>query len=78
MRVLIISAAYTPDSGGVATHVVNLVSGLVKYFEDISVDVLTLRKSGLLYKKDPKGRLVEWKLDRQMIPEFNGRRVIFE
>lgn|SRR5215216_3176931 len=78
MRVLIISAAYAPDPGGVATHVVNLVRGLIKSFEDISVDVLTLRSRGMPYKKDPKGRLIEWKLDHRTVPEFNGRRVVFE
>lgn len=38
---------------------------------------LTLRRGGLDYKKDPKGRLIEWKLDSRTIPEFNGRRVVF-
>lgn len=78
MRVLTISAAYSPDPGGVATHVVNLVQGLVKTFQDISVNVLTLRRSGMGYKKHSKWRLVEWKLDRRTVPEFHGRRVMFE
>lgn len=57
---LLISAAYAPDPGGVATHVVNLAAGLVRDHEEISVDVLTLRKEGQPLKKDPKGpRLVE-------------------
>lgn len=73
---MVISAAYGPNAGGVATHVVNLVSGLVKWFDDISVDVLTLRGRGMGYKKDSKGRLVEWKLDRRTEPEFNGRRLV--
>jgi sucrose-phosphate synthase len=76
LRVLVISAAYGPNSGGVATHVVNLVSGLVKWFDDTYVDVLTLRKSGMGYKKDPKGRLIEWKLERRTEPEFDGRRLV--
>jgi glycosyltransferase involved in cell wall biosynthesis len=59
----------------VATHVVNLVRGLIKFSKAVSVDVLTLRRGALEYKKDSKGRLTEWKLDRQTVPEFDGRRV---
>jgi len=76
VRILIISAAYGPNAGGVATHVVNLANGLVRWFEDAHVDVLTLRKNGMPYKKDPKGNLVEWKLDGRNEAEFNGRRVV--
>lgn len=77
MRLLIISAAYSPDPGGVARHVVTLAHSLVANYEDCLVHVLTLRKAGGAYKKDVKGRLTEWKLERQSVPEFSGRRVVF-
>lgn len=76
MRILTISASYAPDSGGVARHVSTLAAGLVRLFDDIFINVLTLRRPGMDFKKDMKGRLVEWKLDRRTVPEFNGRRVM--
>lgn len=77
MRVLILSAAYSGDSGGVATHVVNLASALVR-LPDTAVHVVARRKAGQDFKKDSKGNLTEWKFKRRQEPEFSGRRVILE
>lgn len=79
MRILMISAAYKSNSfGGVATHVANLVTGLVEHFSDTTIHVITLRKSGGDFLRDPKGRLTEWKFKQETMPEFSGRRVVFD
>ena len=85
MRILIISSVYTGDSGGVATHVVTLARGLVRYIPDATVHVVTLasRDESLApqeirngYIRKNRGRLEEWKLERRTTHEFNGRRVV--
>jgi len=49
MRILIISSVYTGDSGGVATHVVTLARGLVRYIPDATVHVVTLASATSLW-----------------------------
>lgn len=78
MKVLIISAAYPPDPGGVATHVANLTHGLLKLSKDHFVNVLTAKKDPRTFPSDKKGRLNIWKLGMQLIPNFYGRRAPME
>ncbi|MFB3132020.1 MAG: glycosyltransferase family 4 protein [Rhodothermales bacterium] len=75
MRILILSAAYPPDPGGVATHVANLAHGLVHAGR--RVFVITLNKDDTP-KTDGGGLLTIWKLERRSVPEYNGRRVFGE
>lgn len=76
MRVLLISAAYTPAPGGVATHVDNLAHGLIHLEEPCEVDVVTKGKKRRNPAKD-KGRLRIWKIREKNVPNFSGRRAPF-
>jgi glycosyltransferase involved in cell wall biosynthesis len=76
MKILMLSAAYTGSVGGVARHVVTLSRGLVRR-DDVKVHVLTLAKQGAESSRQRRGRLSEWRLQRQVVDEFSGRRAIF-
>ncbi len=76
MKILMLSAAYTGSAGGVARHVVTLARGLVRH-RDVKVHVLALAKEGAEGKRQRRGRLTEWKLKRELVEEFSGRRVVF-
>lgn len=75
MRILLISATYTPDPGGVATHLADLAHGLVHRKHE--VDVVTLNKDDT-ERRDGYGRLTIWKRPRRQVYEFDGRRVLCE
>src|SRR5207253_19443 len=76
MKVLMLSAAYTGSVGGVARHVVTLSRALLQV-KNVSVQVVTLAKPGDPEKLQRRGRLGEWKLKRQTVDEFSGRRAVF-
>jgi glycosyltransferase involved in cell wall biosynthesis len=77
MRVLIITAAYPPSSGGVATHVANLAHGLIHASQRNSVCVLTLAKNK--WNRTYENRqLVVWKIPQKTVPNFFGRRAPYE
>ncbi len=71
--VLMLSAAYPPRAGGVATHVANLVHGLAA--SGCRVHVVASRegtdKPGRHYRHN---RISFWKLDQVNVPNFSGRR----
>ena len=77
-RILIISAAYPPSPGGVATHVTNLVHGLLKQESDFFISVLTTREQPKIYPFSEKGRLQVWGIKEKNVPNFCGRRAPFE
>lgn len=76
MRILMLSAAYTGGVGGVARHVVTLCRELVKV-PDVTVHVLTLAKRDEPDKLQRRGCLSEWKLRRETVDEYSGRRAVF-
>jgi len=76
IKVLMLSAAYTGSVGGVARHVVTLSRALLQV-NNVSVQVVTLAKPGDPEKLQRRGRLGEWKLKRQTVDEFSGRRAVF-
>lgn len=74
-----ISAAYPPNKGGVATHVANLAHGLLRR-DNSYVYVLTSREdtqrpTRTIYRND---RLTVWKMDVKNVANFSGRRAPFE
>ncbi len=75
MRILLISAAFSPDPGGVATHVTDLAHGLVGLKHTVSV--VTLNKDSTA-RRDGRNRLTIWKRPRRQVYEFDGRRVFCE
>src|SRR5437764_2050301 len=75
MRILQLSAVYTPDPGGVATCVANLAHGLVHLGHEVVV--VTLNKDDT-HRKEGKGRLAIYKQPRRQVAEFDGRRVFGE
>ena len=75
MKVLILTAAYPPASGGVATHVADLAHGLMQKGHEIFV--VTVNKDELP-RKDGHGRLTIWKRPRRQVLDFDGRRVFCE
>lgn len=77
MNILLISAAYPRDPGGVATHVANLAHGLLKASDSNHVSVLTASKNTKTFPAR-KGRLTVWKMERKEIPNFSGRRTPLE
>lgn len=72
---LILTASFTPDPGGVATHVTDLAHGLIRRRHEITVVTLNKDESP---RKDGHGRLTIWKRPRRQVPEFDGRRVFCE
>ena len=77
MRILMLSAAYAPDGGGVATHVTNLVHGLAD--RHVQVTVFTLNRPGLSEDKVEGHHLVHIvKQARKDTPAYDGRRVFAE
>jgi len=75
MRVLLLSAAFRPHQGGVATHATDLAHGLAE--ANNRVFVLTVRKRGKL-KQETNDRLIVWKIDPRQPSEFDGRRAPLE
>lgn len=75
MRILLLSAAFPPDPGGVATHLSDLAHGLVHLGHEVSV--VTLNKDETA-RRDGHGRLAIWKRPRRLVHEFDGRRVFCE
>lgn len=72
MRILLLSAAFPPDPGGVATHVNDLAQGLARAGH--KVFVVTCHKDETP-RKTGHGGLVIWKRPRKSVPGFDGRRV---
>ncbi|HXM45857.1 MAG TPA: glycosyltransferase family 4 protein [Bryobacteraceae bacterium] len=75
MRILLLSAAFTPDPGGVATHVNDLAQGLLRAGHTVFV---VTRHKDETPRKAGYGRLLIWKRPRKSVPEFDGRRVFCE
>ena len=77
MRMFMLSAAYPPDAGGVATHVADLAHGIVRSLKKSHVYVLASSKDQTprTYRN---GRLLVWKFGKQDIPNFFGRRAPYE
>jgi hypothetical protein len=77
IAVLQISAAYPPDSGGVATHVANLAHGLLK-LDRYRVFVLTSTTTHRNPKSYHNGRLMVRKVPVTQVNNFSGRRAPFD
>lgn len=75
MRVLIVSAAFPPQPGGVATHVNDLAHGLVHGGHDVFVQAASADEH---HATDGHGRLKIWKQAKSSVWEFDGRRVFAE
>jgi glycosyltransferase involved in cell wall biosynthesis len=80
MKLLIISAAYPPTPGGVATHVANLAHSFLHADENNETFVLTTSKEkSSKYSFKAKGRRLHvWKLKTNSIDDFSGRRTPFD
>jgi len=76
MKILLISAAFPPDPGGVATHVTNLAHELLRINNENKVIVICSNKLGkTVYPSSESGRLQVWKLPVEQIESFSGRSV---
>jgi glycosyltransferase involved in cell wall biosynthesis len=81
MKLLIISAAYPPSPGGVATHVANLAHSLIHLDSGNESFVITTSKekfSKYSFKEKKKLRLHVWKFETESIDDFSGRRTPFD
>ena len=78
MKLLIISAAYPPAPGGVATHVSTLAHSFIKKDKKNECVVLTTKKQSSRYSAREKGRLQVFKLKTDSVDDFSGRRTPFE
>lgn len=80
MKLLIISAAYPPTPGGVATHVANLAHSFIHVDSRNESFVITTSKekfSKYSFKEKQKLRLHVWKFETESIDDFSGRRTPF-
>lgn len=75
MRVLLLSAAYPPHPGGVATHVGDLAHALVHLGHDVFVQAASVDEH---HSTSGHGRLKIWKEARESIRAFDGRRLFGE
>lgn len=81
MKLLIISAAYPPNPGGVATHVTNLAHSFIHVDSGNESFVITTSKekfSKYSFKEKKKLRLHVWKFETESIDNFSGRRTPFD
>ena len=81
MKLLIISAAYPPTSGGVATHVANLAHSFIHVDSRNESFVITTSKekfSKYSFKEKQKLQLHVWKFETKSIDDFSGRRTPFD
>ena len=81
MKLLIISAAYPPNPGGVATHVANLAHSFIHVDSLNESFVITTSKekfSKYSFKEKQKLRLHVWKFETESIDDFSGRRTPFD
>src|SRR6266849_3725039 len=77
MQILMLSAAYAPDGGGVATHVTNLAHGLAH--RHVQVTVFALNRPGLPADKVEGHHFVHIvKQTRKDVPAYDGRRIFAE
>lgn len=72
-----LSAAYPPDPGGVATHVSTLAHGLVKHSNGVFIHIITSSKDNN-DKIKGRDRLIIQKKAKFNIPNFDGRRVLLD
>jgi glycosyltransferase involved in cell wall biosynthesis len=80
MKLLIISAAYPPGSGGVATHAANLAHSFIHVDSGNESFVITTSRekfSKYSFRKKQKLRLHVWKFATESIDDFSGRRTPF-
>lgn len=80
LRILMLSASYLPDFSGVATHVANLVHGIIRSNRNFKVCLVTTRQPGDFGEVfQDNGGLSIWKLQQEEKepPVFSGREAPF-
>jgi len=78
MKLLIISAAYPPSPGGVATHVANIAHSFIAVDKSNKAFVLaTCKEKSSEHNEGKEGRLYVKKLKTEAINDFDGRRAPF-